>query len=106
MEKDLKRERAILDKGYDAVRTMARDMVQNGASLVDILFHANQLWHEFKVGAFTAGLYGVSETGMYMKDYDPEKTDQIIRADKRYATGLDSQRFKDFADADNGLDIH
>ena len=37
MEKDLKREQAILDKGYDAVRTMARDMVQNGASLADIL---------------------------------------------------------------------
>ena len=27
MEKDLKRERAILDKGYAAVRTVARDMV-------------------------------------------------------------------------------
>jgi hypothetical protein len=47
MEKDLKRERAILDKGYDAVRTMAREMVRNGATLADILFHANQIWHEF-----------------------------------------------------------
>ena len=65
MEKGLKTERAILDKGYDAVRTMARDMVENGASVADILFYANQLWHEFKVGAFTAGLHRVGETGMY-----------------------------------------
>ena len=98
MEKDSKTEHAILDKGYDAVRTMARDMVENGASVADILFHANQVWHEFKVGAFTAGLYDAAETGMYMKDYDPAKTDKIIRADKRYRTGLDSQRFRDFAD--------
>ena len=97
MEKDLKRERAILDKGYDAVRSMARDMVQNGASVADILFHANQVWHEFKVGALKAGLHRVHETGMYIKDYDAAKTDEVIRADKRYATGLDSQRFKDFA---------
>jgi cobalamin-dependent methionine synthase I len=98
MERDLKREHEILDNGYDAVRTMARDMVQNGATLADILFHANQMWHEFRVGAFTAGLYDVSQTGMYMKNFDALKTDKIIRADKRYAAGLDSQRFKDFAD--------
>jgi hypothetical protein len=47
---------------------------------------------------FTAGLYDVSQTGMYMKNFDALKTDKIIRADKRYAAGLDSQRFKDFAD--------
>jgi hypothetical protein len=87
MEKDLKREHAILDNGYDAVRTMARDMVQNGASLADILFHANQVWHEFKVGALKAGLHRVSETGLYMKNYDAAETERIFRADKRYATG-------------------
>jgi hypothetical protein len=52
----------------------------------------------FKVGAFTAGLHRVGETGMYMKNYDAAETEKIFRAHKRYATGLDSQRFKDFAD--------
>jgi hypothetical protein len=51
MAKDMKREQEIFDKGYNAVRQMAKEMVENGASLSDILFHANQVWHEFKVGA-------------------------------------------------------
>ena len=47
----LKNEQRIFDEGYDAVRKMAMEMVENGATLADVLFHANQVWHEFKSGA-------------------------------------------------------
>jgi hypothetical protein len=38
MAKDMKREQEIFDKGYNAVRQIAKEMVENGASLSDILF--------------------------------------------------------------------
>jgi hypothetical protein len=95
MAKDMKREQEIFDKGYNAVRQMAKEMVENGASLSDILFHANQVWHEFKVGAIAAGFRAVDEfvkTGPYIDSYDAELTNKIIRADKRYKSGADSVR--------------
>jgi hypothetical protein len=95
MAKDMKREQEIFDKGYHAVRQMAKEMVENGASLSDILFHANQVWHEFKVGAIAAGFGAVDElvkTGPYIDSYDAELTNKIIRADKRYKSGADSVR--------------
>lgn len=55
--KALKKEQRIFDEGYGAVRKMAAKMVQNGATPADIIFHANQIWHEFKVGALTAGSF-------------------------------------------------
>jgi hypothetical protein len=84
MPKDSERENAILDKGYNAVRLMAKELVENGATLADILWHANQLWHEFKVGAMKAGFVDVINTGMYMSQYNPEQTDKIIGADPNY----------------------
>lgn len=95
MAKDMKREQEIFDKGYNAVRQMAKEMIENGASLSDILFHANQVWHEFKVGAIAAGFHAVDElvkTGPYIDSYDAELTNKIIRADKRYKSGADSVR--------------
>ena len=99
MKKNLKREQEIFDKGYGAVRQMGREMVENGASLSDILFHANQIWHEFKFGSIVrTGQHevrivpGLLETGMYIEQYNPAQTADIIRADKRYANGADSQR--------------
>jgi hypothetical protein len=61
----------------------------------DILFHANQVWHEFKVGEIAAGFRAVDElvkTGPYIDSYDAELTNKIIRADKRYKSGADSVR--------------
>src|ERR1035438_10840807 len=60
MAQDISREKLILDRGYNAVRQMAKEMVANGATLADILFHANQVWHEFKVAALAVP--GVLET--------------------------------------------
>ena len=88
----IKREQVILDKGYDAVRTMAKEMVENGATLSDMLFHANQVWHEFKVGAIWAGMVDVAATGMYMGQYNRFATNKIISADERYKGGLDAVR--------------
>jgi len=76
------RQTAILDAGYSAVRLMARSMIENGASSADILFHANQLWHEFK--AVAMGMPGVIATGMYVDQYNRELTDQIISHDIKY----------------------
>jgi hypothetical protein len=59
-------------------------MVDNGASLADILFHANQVWHEFRVGAL--GLSGVAGSGMYIDQYSAEATSKILAADKNYTT--------------------
>jgi hypothetical protein len=86
------RETSILDRGYDAVRRMAKEMVENGAQLSDLLFHANQVWHEFKVAAYQAGLAEVAKTGMYIAEYNAEVTSKSIRADKRYARGVDAVR--------------
>lgn len=88
----LKRESKILDKGYDAVRLMAKEMIQNGATLSDILFHANQIWHEFKIGAAQAGIDEVIVTGMYLVEYSPGATNKIILSDERYAGGKDVVR--------------
>ncbi|MFZ0773158.1 MAG: hypothetical protein WCA49_04610 [Candidatus Sulfotelmatobacter sp.] len=88
----LKRESKILDQGYDAVRLMAKEMIQNGATLSDILFHANQVWHEFKVGAAQAGLDEVVNTGMHLVEYSPGATNKIILSDERYAGGRDVVR--------------
>lgn len=88
----LTREQLILDKGYDAVRLMATEMVENGSTLADILFHANQMWHEFKVGAVCAGCIEAIKTGMYMDQYKAKATKQIILADERYETGYDAVR--------------
>src|SRR5436190_1930444 len=90
MAKDVKREQLILDRGYHAVRSMAKEMVANGATLADILFHANQVWHEFKTGAMQ--LPGVIDSGLYIDRYDAEASDRIIRASERYKTGTDSVR--------------
>lgn len=69
MAEDIKHERLILDRGYDGVRLMAKELVENGATLADILFHANQVRHEFKLGAMQAGLSGVVEGEMYTDKY-------------------------------------
>ncbi len=99
MPKNVNREKQILDKGYNAVRTMAKDMVANGANLADILFHANQLWHEFKVGAYTGGLIpDPFETGSYLDEYSHKATMKIITADPRYAYGVDSARVAQLAE--------
>jgi hypothetical protein len=87
----IKNETQILDRGYNAVRQMAKELVGNGATLADILFHANQVWHEFKVGALQAGL-ATGKTGMYIDQYNADATNKIIRADKRYAGGTDDLR--------------
>jgi hypothetical protein len=79
------REKEILDKGYDAVRLMAKEMVQNGASLADILFHANQVWHEFKASAASVGYaQAMIKTSTYIEGYDHEQTKKLILCDPRY----------------------
>src|SRR5437588_3395757 len=103
MAKASNRENAIFDKGYDAVRTMAKEMVENGATLSDILFHANQVWHEFKLGAAKAGLGNVATTGMYMDQYNADTTNEIIQADKRYSSGMDAARVKQFVENEEEL---
>jgi hypothetical protein len=98
-------EQQIFDKGYHAVRQMAKEMVENGASLSDILFHANQVWHEFKVGAIAAGFRAVDElvkTGPYIDRYDADLTNKIIRADKRYKSGADSMRIAGYESRTRG----
>ncbi len=95
-DKNRNDEKLILDKGYDAVRLMAKEMVENGATLADILFHANQVWHEFKVGAMHAGLSS-GETGMYIDQHDAAATNKIITADKRYRNGVDAVRVAQYA---------
>jgi len=88
----LRRESKILDKGYDAVRLMAKEMIQNGATLSDILFHANQIWHEFKTSAAQSGLDDVVNTGLYLVEYSAGATNKIILSDERYAGGKDVVR--------------
>jgi len=90
---ELNREQEIFDRGYESVRTMAKEMVANGATLADVLFHADQLWHEFKVGALTGGVVpGVIRSGMYLHCCDRAFTDKAIRSYDRYAGGLDEVR--------------
>lgn len=84
MAQDISREKLILDRGYNAVRQMAKEMVANGATLADILFHANQVWHEFKVAALAVP--GVLETGAYIHQYDAQATNKIISDDPNYST--------------------
>jgi hypothetical protein len=97
---ELKREQEIFDQGYAAVRTMAKEMVANRATLADVLFHADQLWHEFKVGAL-----GIPETGalvrsgMYLDCCDRAFTNNIIRSYSRYAGGTDEVRVAMYAAA-------
>jgi len=94
MAKDLKREQLIFDKGYEAVRRMATELVENGATLSDILFHANQEWHEFKVGAMNAAVSSDVETGMYIDLYNADATNKIITADNRSKDGADALRWR------------
>jgi hypothetical protein len=90
---ELKREQQIFDRGYEAVRAMAKEMVANGATLADVLFHADQVWHEFKVGAFgMPGTGGLVRSGMYIHGCDREFTDRLIRSYDRYADGIDTIR--------------
>lgn len=87
----LKKEQRIFDEGYDAVRKMAKKMVENGATFADVLFHANQVWHEFKVGALQGGMWAVPG-GMYIDQYDAEATKAVLAGDERYAGGVDELR--------------
>lgn len=104
-----KQENEILDRGYNAVRQMARELVENGASLPDVLFHANQVWHEFKYGSIvhkdngdgTSEVMmfpGLIKTGMYIDNYNPKLTNEIIRSDTRYGGGIDHRRVLQFAE--------
>jgi hypothetical protein len=88
---EIKNETQILDRGYSAVRRMAKEMVEAGADISDILFHANQVWHEFKASALGAGA-GVIETGMYLDQYNSALTHQLITRSARYKSGMDSKR--------------
>ncbi len=88
--KALKKEQRIFDEGYNAVRKMAKEMVENGATLADVLFHANQVWHEFKVGATDAGMWAAITGGMYIDQYDAEATKAVLAGDERYAGGYDA----------------
>jgi hypothetical protein len=87
---EIKNETQILDRGYNAVRRMAKEMVEAGADTSDILFHANQVWHEFKAAAIAVP--GISQTGMYIDQYDAALTTQIISRSPRYKGGIDSAR--------------
>jgi hypothetical protein len=106
---ELNREQEIFDRGYDAVRTMAKEMIANGATVADVLFHADQLWHEFKVGAFLSQTdddpKGIAErerasrlvtallgSGMYIDGCNRKFTDTVIRSYNRYANGSDEVR--------------
>ena len=91
-------EQRIFDEGYNAVRKMAADMVQNGATLADVLFHANQVWHEFKVGAIDAGMWAITG-GMYIDQYDAEATKAVLAGDERYAGGVDGLRLAIYANS-------
>jgi len=92
------RETLILDKGYAAVRLMAKELVENGADVSDILHHANQVWHEFKAAAMLAGGPVVRETGMYVDQYNAELTNQLIARSARYKNGIDQNRVGHLAD--------
>jgi hypothetical protein len=97
-DKALKKEQRIFDEGYNAVRKMAAEMVENGATLADVLFHANQVWHEFKVGAISAGMWAITG-GMYIDQYDAEATKAVLAGDERYAGGVDELRVAIYANS-------
>jgi hypothetical protein len=102
---EIKNEPQILDRGYSAVRRMAKEMVEGGADISDILFHANQVWHEFKTAALGAGV-GVIKTGMYLDQYDSALTRQLIARSARYNNGIDSKRVDELAKkADAGEEL-
>ncbi len=91
----MKSDDVIFDRGYNAVRQMAKEMVNNGATLADILFHANQLWHEFKAQAWSETRdpkvqAGIQKSGVYMDQYDHEATQKLILADKSHVTFADA----------------
>lgn len=67
----IKSEQQILDKGYNAVHRMTRELVKNGASLLDVCIAADEVWHVVKEAAWGAELPGVEETGMYT-DQEPD----------------------------------
>jgi len=94
----LKKEQRIFDEGYDAVRKMAKEMVENGATLADVLFHANQVWHEFKVGAIHGGMWAATG-GMYIDQYDAEATNAVLAGDERYVSGVDGLRTAIYANS-------
>jgi hypothetical protein len=99
-DEELKREQEIFDRGYEAVRKMAKEMVANGATLADVLFHADQLWHEFKAGALGMPDTGaLIHSGMYTANCDRQFTDKVIRSYDRYAGGLDEIRSAAYAAA-------
>jgi len=93
----LMKEQRIFDDGYGAIRKMAAKMVQNGATLADVLFHANQVWHEFKAGAFSAGCFSAGINGMYINEYKPEVTKSVLTGDERYTHGVDEVRVAFYA---------
>jgi|SRR5208282_4087409 len=97
----LKKEQRIFDEGYDAVRKMAKEMVENGATLADVLFHANQVWHEFKVGATDAGMWAITG-GMYIDQYEADVTKAVLAGDERYAGGIDELRVAIYANSYRG----
>jgi hypothetical protein len=97
--KALKKEQRIFDEGYNAVRKMAKEMVENGANLADVLFHANQVWHEFKVGAIHEGMVAAVTGGMYIDQYDAEATKAVLAGDERYAGGVDELRVALYANS-------
>jgi hypothetical protein len=87
----LKKEQRSFDEGYGAVHKMAKEMVENGATLADVLFHANQVWHEFKIGAIHWGMWAITG-GMYIDQYGDEATKVVLAGDERYASGVDRLR--------------
>ena len=88
---EIKNETQILDRGYNAVRQMAKEMVENGADISDILFHANQVWHEFKCAAMYSGVAAI-ETGMYIDQFNADATNKLIQQSPRYKLGTDAKR--------------
>jgi hypothetical protein len=95
----LKKEQRIFDDGYSAVRKMAKEMVENGATLADVIFHANQVWHEFKVGAFTGDCPVAFVNGSHIDQYDVEATKAVLAGDERYAGGVDGLRVAIYANS-------
>jgi hypothetical protein len=68
-------------------------MVAGGADVADVLFHANQVWHEFKAAAMFAGV-DVFQTVMYVDYYNAALTNKLIAASPRY---VDSKRAEQVA---------
>jgi hypothetical protein len=91
-------ETRILDRGYTAVREMAKELLANGAGVPDILWHADQLWHEFKAAALqSCTVAALFTTGMYIQQRDADLTDDLVMSNARYADGTDAVRIAQIA---------